>query len=314
MKKVIYILFLSTLISCWHRPEQPPETPEMQYAMTDGLSGYEKDPNADKVGVWISGQNATAFKINVARQLGTNVVRHVIHLPVFAGMDKIYNQYTDSGLLVALTVSNRRWFTDPPQPFRKDTATFRKELESLLRALPVPPLYVALDNEENNLTYFVGPRLDYIPLLKIAVEVCHKHGIACTNGGFASFGARFYSSQKRDGRALTLQARRIDTLMQAYRSIPIDWLNVHIYSKNFEQADMAGLDFMQYVIESGGRPIMTNETGIHVNNSELAQRHLDAILGVVEHAVWFSGTRTQDVAVHDAEGNLTGVGLVLQGY
>lgn len=306
MKKLFYIFSIIAISSCWHAPEQ------VNYGSSNRDSNNLQTP--DKLGVWVSGQTTIFTKIKVAKSLNTNVVRHTIFLPVFTGTDKVYNQFTDSGLLVALTVSNKKGFGTAPEPFRKDTANFRAELESLLSNLPVKPLYIALDNEENSLTYFTGSRLDYVPLLRIAVEVCHRYNIPCTNGGFASFGARFYATQKREGRALTLQAKRIDTLMQAYHTIDIDFLNVHIYSKLIGEAFKAGADFRQYVIEGGGRPVMTNETGVHTNDTIIAQKHLDSTMFVVESAIWFSGTRTQDVAVHDGAGNLTPVGEVIKNY
>ncbi len=268
----------------------------------------------DNLGVWVSGQNATSFKINVAKNLNTNVVRHVINLATFTGTDKVYNEYTDSGLFIALTVANRA-FSDAPKPFRKDTAEFREELENLLNRLPAMPLYVALDNEENNVSYYTGSRLDYIPLLKIAVDVCHQYGVPCTNGGFASYGSRIWAQQKRESRAvLTLHPRRIDTLLQAYRNIPIDWLNVHIYSKNLSQAEKAGDDFKEFIIQSGGMLVMSNETGILTNDSYIADMHLTSIMPVVESAIWFSGTKSDNVCVHDENSGLSDVGMVVKNY
>ncbi len=323
MKKLFYIFSIIAISSCWHRPEQPSETPEEQYARTDGRSGLPL-PEIYTHGVWVTDSvtRPISYKCDVADSIGTDLVRYDLFMPTFlkTGTDKGYIDYANRGKEVILNIDYRTGFGKTPQPV-PNMDTFKIQFEVVLRwAVSIKkPVLVVFSNEENNTANYHKWSMDYYcDLLEAAIMIGEEYGVTVVNGGIASYGLNLWYNRQVEGKVLTVQGRRVDTLLRRYAVMPgLKYVNLHTYAMNYKEANnMAPIRC--WVDSITQRPTISNETGQRViRDSALTT----VILNAWKNTDWFiffsgnpKGEKYPAIPLHNADKSLNDAGICYKNF
>lgn len=253
--------------------------------------------------------------------------------------------FVHSPLKVALTVRNAPSANRPATP-PADLEAYKKTLGSILDSWK--PALLVVEYEENLSSFYAAaePAKDYARQLTAACEVAHARSIPCTNGGLSyeatvllvwlatvehdgneracefarrtlyrkndpEAGARFCA---RDGSARLDNKNSADrladarTLLEVYKSVPIDAINFHWYGHDAaalsETADLLG--------RLTGKPVLSSEMGQRRWDGEPARvRPLlrAAFAAGMRTAIWFSLDTTDTVSLFNDDGTLSPAGV-----
>ena len=324
-----------------------PQTNEPSATATFGLT---------KFGILVNpsgGRLNTATKIKVAKALGLKYVRNAVIMEDWTGADGAYEEYVNAGLKVILNINAGHVQQDgsgtkTPFPFPTDTVEYKKKLGKMLDKYR--PELVVIENEETTKHYHSGTPEDYITELTAAIGVAHSKGIKVTNGGiakgldmalyrdFISRGMRKeaeeLASQTMDERvmkgvknpgsnpAIEQTIRDVNTYLQAYKKLPLDYVNVHLYDHTPDGNPAAiakGIkEIAEFVTRVTGKPIMTNECGQKNSSPETVKSMMNAFIqSNYKYAIWFSGDNPKEggaVGLNNADGSLRANGLAFKDF
>lgn len=278
-----------------------------------------------KFGAMVNGTMTTDQKISILDQLGVGYSRLTLILSTWPSSANTYNKYLSSGIKVALNVL---WEAQSggTRPFPTDMAAYTSKLTNLLNTIN-PPDVVVIENEEDNEGYYSGPIDDYITELTTAVPIVHAKGLKVTNGGIhprsvcywvwkdftdrgmtaeadAWMDATFNDTMKAaaingDNDGLNAAWAKTDTLLDAFTSLDIDYVNIHIYEPINDVGD--GLvtipgaiqTLTDYIRTRTGKEMMSNECGQHNLEASLVPSMLQAFQDAnYAYAIWYNGEGT----------------------
>ena len=180
-----------------------------------------------------------------------------------------------------------------PSPFPTDLVAYGNKLRSLLNVYAGTIEVAVIENEElNNSTlqgklYHLGSLKDYINELTAAANACAEYGVPVTNGGLtnpivASLRHYYVINNKQDSLTWLLQSMngvstdstlwlRTDSLLNAYKNIPLTYVNLHWYEPVKDSTVTNGVlqAVCNYITQQTGKKVITNETGVKTTDSSL---------------------------------------------
>lgn len=230
-----------------------------------------------------TGQQTFAERLNAAKGLGCTWFRDNYTF----GQTYRSKQVSDSGLNPITTVafSDNQLHTGTPVYFPTDTAAARQTFENTF-SIYSPPV-ACLINEPLNYDYWTPVIRDYGNLYSVFVDVCHKHGIKVSDGGFTypDIVYSYFNFLQTNGMTVqldTLKARsgivnisgpfaqaklhQSDSLMNVIFASKADYVNVHWYepeNQDTAQYSLSGLlePLVNYLSMRTGKTVITNEFG-----------------------------------------------------
>ena len=260
-------------------------------------------------------------KITVARQLNTSSIREDFTSQVVLPYPRLY-RYQDEGLSVFTTIN----WQPSPAPFPTDLVAYRSFLNKFFSYHS--PKAVFIENEPMTEKFHTEDRnlQHYIEELKVAIEVSHAHKIKIGDGGITTHvlpGITYRELLKTDparaqwfldncipemdkikivyGKQEGYEQQLADAyyLINAYKKLPLDYVNLHLYFPFNEVADndkAAGLEeIIEVMGKLTGKTIVTNETGIRFENPALVSNVIAAFKSLkVPIVCWFSGRLAQE--------------------
>lgn len=324
MKKIIFAISLIAAASCTKDLSN-----KNAVNSSVAVTGNETEnsiifPPSTNFGALILGDFTNDEHAEIAKNLNAKYVRTTIAMKRWKGKYAPYETYIDNGIKVVLNVNYTS--NNSQTAFPKDLTGYREKFNSITDKYQPPVIVV--ENEEINPNYHKGPMTDYINMLKVALDVCHRKGIKVANGGIYgpqlevltyrylqtkdqkradSFADNcMEKSQVKDaenpGRNEDIEKKvsQLDTLLNFYPNL--DYINVHLYEpfdpdvKDKSIVNTATpvvvADIREYLIARTGRPVITNETGQrHNNNPDLVTSMLQVYDRLkFPYAIWYSGT------------------------
>lgn len=261
----------------------------------------------------------------------------------YTGNTANYDTYTSKGYNVLFTYSPAVPGDHTALP--TDSAQFACTLDSMLTENGTNGLLgVAIINEINNQTYWVGTAANTLNLIRAATTVIHAHGLEAYDGGIATGGNsieylvwedyinRGYPDSAADYAARAFptgsnptnwrnssnngpKIRLADTLLDGLKTIPTDAVNIHWYETSRPEDSLLSvtnpLTFIQtarYVSRRTGKPVITNEYGLNNNTSiPMMQQQVGAVKALrMKYAFWYSGEQAYSLV--NPDGSLTPLG------
>lgn len=296
-------------------------------------------PLANPFGVLVNdttrGTNNSTFKLTVAKQYGVPYLRDAINLSAWNGIsDAAYDAELAAGFKVLLNVNNSLVVTGNPVPYPTDLAAYKTKLASLLSKLK--PEMIVVENEETNLLYHTGPLSDYVAELQAAIETGHANSMKVTNGGITAqiiflvyrdyynrglyTEATDYANRTMAASviadlpgltrhpALKLKADSTQYLVDLYKNMQLDYINLHWYEPITDNQIAAApyygtkafIETIDYLHRATGKTVITNEYGQDNTTpsitTDLQQAALDAKL---PYAIWYDGDGTSAFGLHE---------------
>lgn len=295
-----------------------------------------------KFGVLVNGRMPVDSKINVAKSLAVNYVRDAVILQNWNGSDASTDKYLASGFKILLNVNwgqvQRAGGEKIPVPFPTDTNAYKKILGEVLDKYK--PEVVVVENEETIKKYHSGPIEDYINELTAAIGVAHSRGLKVTNGGLTNreLGLLVYNDylqrgMKKEaddfaarcvkqglGKGENAAADMLDKakkLIDAYKRLPLDYVNIHIYEpiknvnggtdESVQQITPRAIEeIIDYMSRVTGKKIISNESGERTSSPAVVTQMLSAFSNAnVDYLVWFSGDgEGGSIALQNEDGSL----------
>jgi hypothetical protein len=277
-----------------------------------------------KFGVLVHGMMDVNTKMNVAKDLGVSYVRYAVILQNWKGSDPNVDNITSRGFKIIMNVNwglPQAQGMKSPVPFPRDMTQYKRILNDVLDKCK--PELVVVENEELIKQYHTGPVEDYITELQTAVDVAHSKGLKVTNGGLTNkeltllvyhdYLDRGMSHEANDFANRTMKPawltgpdaddlyNKAKKLIEAYKTLPLDYVNIHIYEpiKNMSggtRNDVTSItpnaikEIIEYVARATGKKVITNESGTRSNSPDLATQMLEEFAKEnMEYVIWFSG-------------------------
>jgi hypothetical protein len=276
-------------------------------------------------------------KETVLDKLGVKYLRYTITVSDWNGSDGGFERFTRDGYKIVCNVNNARQ-DGTPNHFVTSIATYKNKLNSIFTKYK--PEVAVIENEETNQGYYTGSMSQYINQLKAAVDVAHSKGVKVTDGGIHPQGVCYFVWKDYKNRGMNAQAdqwmnltfndgmryaalhpedknnsfqiywRQIDTLLNAFTTMKLDYVNMHIYEPinnvgNGNTTIPGCIETMaDYVKRRTGKVAITNECGQHNTNSTLVTSMLQAFKnGNYVFTIWYSADGTNSKALQN--NNLT---------
>ena len=297
-------------------------------------------------------------EINVARQINALYIRHALILSNYSGREPYQDSIKADGFKA---VTNFNWVPVGlgPSPFLT-SAQLGLYATTLGNALTkYPPSLVVIENEETNMNYHTGSTQQYINMLNAAIPVAHIRGLKITNGGLigAVINILVWKNYLATGQAvkaddfahrafppalynvlpyipaqLALKVAKTDSLLAAYTTMPLDYINFHWYADTRQDGssvyipsiDTAHLDtkslkeLVDYLKLRTGKAIVTNEIGESYFSSGYVTDIMQAALDMkLPYCIWYSGDgdrRFEATALHNGSGDLRPSGTAYRAF
>lgn len=341
--KTLLIFLVVFLLSCSDNKEKK----------TDSVESL-RVTETTKFGVLVHGKKqSTADKARIAKSLGALYIRDAITMSTWKGKSRAYeDNVKDFKILLNINYGQQQApdGTPTPVPFPKDTVAYKKVIDAILTKYK--PELVVVENEPTNKGYHSGPISDYVNELRAAVTVCKSKGVPVVNGGLHPQGLCILVYRDYVARGLVKEAENFmantfnpamkgvanypgrnkayesyvgqcDTLIKAYKTIGINYLNVHLYEpvNNFDSDPFVlkggYQEIVDYIYRMTGLRTMTNEFGQDNADPELTTNILKELQesGFV-YAIYFSGDgdNGEPTALTDLNGNLRATGTAFKKY
>ena len=274
----------------------------------NSIIGVYANPNYNSV--------VLANKVGVGLVRGETVVTTSTHWP--------FQAYMSAGKDVFLTVNyfpTNQPFVTPAQ-LSTATAALRAYIHNKIKGYANK---ISFDNEENSAIRTGAIAADYINWLQAATQAAHDSGMTATNGGLtgkyfkrwvwkwlanqpsrsadaAAFAAAEFRPSEVAGLAnwdinpsFSYFTKLTDTLIAAYASIPIDWVNFHWYEPdNDTTVHTIDTRFIGFAVEAlqavTGKIAITNELGQHNSWATIPTQLLTKLVSLnMPYIIWYSG-------------------------
>lgn len=301
-----------------------------------------------KYGALINGSMSVPSKIAIAKSMGMPYVRMAITMSNWAGSSSSYERYRAANLGVQLNINwSSQNITGAPIPFQTNLVAYGTVLSQILTKYHDEEL-IAIENEETQKEYHSGPMIDYINQLDTAIQIVHARGLTVTNGGIHPQGVCYWVYQDYLNRSLPDSAlwwknetfssgmlgglsnplspinaywRQIDTLLTAYETLDLDYVNLHIYESLNGVGDgihvtANNIQIMDdYIFNRTGKHCITNETGQDNLDPTLVTNMLTAYQAAhYKYVFWWDGDGTQAKALNESNGLLRSNGAAFRDF
>jgi hypothetical protein len=208
---------------------------------------------------------------------------------------------------------------------------------------------ISLENEENNSSYrpfWVAG--DYINELSAITKVAHDSGYIITNGGLTGpvlrrwvwkwlndhgrvTQANIFANQEINPAFINGLANwetnptwsgrvaQFDSLIRAYDTIPIDYVNFHYYAPGFDTTTTWNPNCLLWITEAlhdaTGKTVITNETGVDNHDASLPTTLVSTLVNAnMPYILYYSGDGQEAVALQDTSTVLRPAGVNLADY
>jgi hypothetical protein len=205
---------------------------------------------------------STDQKITVLKKLEANYVRARVIVSTFDGHVGSLEKFSQNGIHVILNL-NWEKTGHTPKSFPQDMATYRKKLGEIFDKYK--PEVAVIENEPTNQIYYKGPMSDYITELENAIEVCKQYGVKVADGcvHVATVKAMMNGGSQRDA------VSRAKQLLDAYKTLDIDYVNVHAPGSGDSYPSQDLVDVADYIRKYTGKQVITNEFKLYTNSTSL---------------------------------------------
>jgi len=249
----------------------------------------------------------TDEKITLMNELGVKYVRARIILKDFRGNVGGLTQLADQGFKVILNLNWDR--IDEvrgdriPNPWPKDMDTYRAKLEEVLSVFK--PEVAVIENEPTNDLFHSGPIEDYITELTNAVDVCKKYGVKVADGCVHVP----LVQQVRRGGNLSGNSLEVKKLIDAYKTLDLDYVNVHDHGEGNSYPSGAFESVADYLREQTGKSVMCNEFSLGTSSNSLLEDMVNGLKqGDYKIALAYSGDGGRSVSLNSGT-NLLSLGI-----
>ncbi len=268
-------------------------------------------------------------EIGVAKALAAKYVRSAIVLSQWAGSNAYYDSIIANGMK---PVTNFNWGAQNtgavPFLMAAELSNYATVMGQVLTKYQ--PEVVVIENEETNMNYHSGSMQQYIAMLNAAIPVAHSKGLKITNGGITgeaaylvwqdyintgqtakaddyakrTFPPSVYATLPNLGAFIQSKMKMADSLLTAYKTMDLDYLNFHWYGDprqpnagaynpavDTAHINTASLsELVDYLKRRTGKTPITNEIGEKYYSpgyvTDILQATLDLKLPCV---LWYSG-------------------------
>lgn len=305
---------------------------------------------ATQYGALMAAGNDILAKIDILNSLNVKYHRYTITMTQWKGYDGGYDQFVKAGFHQVCNINYdvQASAGEKPVPFMKDTVTYKKKLDEILTKYQ--PEVAVIENEETNKTYHTGSMDQYLALLRNAVSVAHSKGVKVANGGIHPQGICYFvwkdykdkgmNREADDWMNLTFNSgmrysalhpeknngynfywRQIDTLLNGFTSIDVDYVNAHIYEPINDMGDGVNTlpgcikTMADYIKRRTGKQLITNECGQRNTNANLVNSMLQAFKeGGYPYVIWFSKDGAATKALNETNGVLRNNGIAYRDF
>ncbi len=279
-------------------------------------------------------------QLTAANNLLTDYVRDAILLSRWDGSKSMdVDFWKQHNKKILLNINN----DSTPSAFPLDTVAFKTKLNSVLDVYGSSAEVVVIENEElnkydsttvQNGLYHFGSMQDYINELTAAVTVCTERGVPVTNGGLTtplitSLKHYYDVSGKTDSTKWLIQQtggvstdstrwKRTDSLLAAYKNLPLAFVNLHWYEPLKITTRLSGIlqVLCNYITQQTGKKVITNETGLKTTDSSfvtMLMKQWDSIN--VKYCIFFDGIGSAGAKpLTSTSGTLLSSGIAYRNY
>lgn len=273
-------------------------------------------------------------RIALVKELGVLYFRpNSLVLSEWKGTNHECDAALKAGLKLVLTIRNDGGTKNPTNP-PVDIEKFKKTVGEVLEKYK--PEVLVVENEENSSLFYNGSAYDYAKELAAACSVAHDKALKCTNGGPVSklvcllvydkyvtsgekkkadlFASRVFEERERSllgNEKVKEQIEKGKEFLKVYKDSKIDYVNFHWYVPDPEALAEAAA----YLKEVTGKPLITNEFGLHEDDADAVKKVMSKIVELkIPYALYFSIDAPQARALVDADGNLRSTGKAFKEF
>jgi hypothetical protein len=213
-------------------------------------------------------------RVTVLNKFGVKYIRlGVNELKNFNGNVTTYKTFTQKGFKVVLNINwqgptgsgdNRK-----PVPFPTDMTKYKQQLTKLLKAYK--PEIAVIENEPTVDIFHSGRIENYITELKTAVSVCKQFNVKVADGALHVP----HIQEVMSGKAGSGNALEVKKLIAAYKTIDLDYVNVHTNGPTGKDPDVYTPGVLKkvadYLRNQTGKPVMSNEWSVHNSSADLVR-------------------------------------------
>jgi hypothetical protein len=207
-------------------------------------------------------------RIIVANKFGVHYMRATIFLSQFKGKDAGVEKYMNSGFKVILNINYdnvlERDGKKIPVPFPTNMSTYRTKLGAVLDKYK--PEVAVIENEPTTDAFHSGPIENYITELANAIDVCHSKGVKVADG---CVHVDYVKTIMNGATRLSGNALEVKKLIEAYKTLNLDFVNVHTHGDNDSYPDGLLANVADYLRTQTGHPVMCNEFTVHSTSTSL---------------------------------------------
>jgi len=268
---LLFLTSINALNSCKKELTQTENTPNA--AAISSVTSDNLESAGTEFGAGVQA-GSTDAKIAVYNKFGVKYVRAMVELKSFNGDGDLSTEknLTQKGFKVVLNIN---WDSPlgrggrHPVPFPTNMDQYRQQLTKLFNAYQ--PEIAVIENEPTTDLYHSGPIENYITELRTAVDVCKQFNVKVADGAIHVP----YIEQVMNGNAGSGKALEVKKLIEAYKSMGLDYVNVHVAGPSGKDPDVyePGLlkKIADYLRNETGKEVMSNEWTVHDSSPALVR-------------------------------------------
>jgi hypothetical protein len=273
LKFVFALLFFASIcaLNSCKKEVAPSDNATNAVAKSSNISSDELITSGTQWGAQISG--TTEQRVTVLNKFGVKYIRLSVELKNFTGNVATEKTFTQKGFKVVLNINWQRVTGSgdnrKPVPFPTDMTKYKQQLTKLLNAYK--PEIAIIENEPTTDIFHSGPIENYITELKTAVSVCKQFNVKVADGALHVP----YIEQVMNGKAGSGNALEVKKLIAAYKTIDLDYVNVHTQGPSGKDPDVYTPGVLtkiaDYLRNQTGKQVMSNEWSVHNASSDLVR-------------------------------------------
>ncbi len=213
----------------------------------------------------------TADKIVVMNKLNVKYARVSVILTEFTGRNDVIEKCVAAGIKVIANLNYQSVQTvdgvKVPNPFPTDMVAYRAALTAVLDKYASQIEVAVIENEPTTASFHSGPIEDYITMLGVAINVCHSKGVKVADGSTnVQYVQRIMNGSRLFGTAIKVQK-----LITAYTTLPLDFVNVHTQGTGSSYPDGLLQSVANYLRTTTRHPVMSNEWHLESDDTSLVK-------------------------------------------
>jgi hypothetical protein len=267
----LLVLAIITVFSSCKKEVAQSENSTQAVAMSSNISSDAAVGSGTQFGVGLEGSDNE--KMTIANKMGVKYIRMMVQIKNYSGGGMTSEKsLTQKGYKVVLNINwdgpTHKGDNKIGAPFPTDMNKYRQQLTKLLQNFK--PEIAVIENEPTVDLFHSGPITNYINELKTAVSVCKQFNVKVADGATHVPLIASVMNGNAGGKA-----GDVKKLITAYKSIDLDYVNVHTQGPTGKDPDVyqAGLlkKVADYMRNQTGKPIMSNEFTVHDKSSDLVK-------------------------------------------